>query len=141
MTTSSTLCTVQGIHHIGIAVTDLEAASRFYQDVFGIPQAPVLENATYAVKGTFLPVGEVNLELLQATSQESIIAKFIQSHGEGVHHVCFEVDNIHEKLEILKAKGVPLIDQEPRQGFLGLIAFIHPSASRNVLIELAQHQH
>ena len=133
-------CTVQHIHHIGIAVRDLNAALQFYQDVFGIQPAPVREAPEHGLRASLVPVGEAHLELLEPLREDSVVGRFIASRGEGIHHLCFRVENISEKLEILKAKGIQLIDQEPRQGLSGLIAFLHPSAARGVLIELSQAQ-
>lgn len=133
-------CTVQHVDHIGIAVQDLNAALQLYQDIFGIQPAPVLEAPEHGVRASLIPVGEVHLELLEPMRKDSTLAKFIASRGEGLHHLGFRVENISEKLEILKAKGIPLVDQQPRQGLTGLIAFLRPSATRGVLIELCQAQ-
>lgn len=140
MAKSSVPCTVEHVHHVGIAVKDLESAVKVYRELFGLEAGPVMENKDYAVRGCFIRVKDTNLEFVQATSPESAIAKFIEAKGEGLHHVCFEVEDVGKRLEALGAKGVRLVDQKPRRGLAGgLIAFVHPSVANGVLIELAQH--
>ena len=85
-----------------------------------------------------IPVGDVEIELVEPTSPEAAVAKFIESRGEGIHHICLEVEDIAEELRSLAAKGVELIDKEPRMGVEGRIGFIHPRSMKGVLIELVQ---
>ena len=130
------------VHHIGIAVADLEASIEFYGRLFGLEAGPIIVREDIGVRGCFVPVGETNLELLEGTRPDSLISVHIDQRGEGLHHVCFEVDEIAEKLKSLDALGIPLIDKVPRTGLMGGdIGFLHSAAAQGVLIELAQHSH
>lgn len=127
------------LDHIGIAVGDLQKALAFYHDALGLEvEAPEVVE-TQKVRAHFIPVGRSALELLEPTSPESTIAKFVEKRGPGVHHITLRVENIHAALEQLKARGVRLIDEAPRPGAeQALVAFIHPSAAHGVLVELKQ---
>jgi methylmalonyl-CoA/ethylmalonyl-CoA epimerase len=131
------------IDHIGIAVESLDKAVPLYTLLTG--KAPdhseVVESEK--VKTAFFPVGEVNLELLEATDPESAIAKFIAKQGRGgIHHICVAVDDIHAKIVELKAAGITMIHNEPKVGAHNkLVAFVHPKSTGGVLIELAQDIH
>lgn len=125
------------LDHIGIAVRSLEAA-RIYE-VLGLSVQHTEVVETQKVKTAFLSVGDSNLELLEPTSPDSPIAKFIEKRGEGIHHICLRVDNIEEHLERLKAEGYRLVNDAPVPGAHGCrVAFLHPSAGNGVLIELSQ---
>ena len=127
------------LDHIGIAVRSLDAA-KIYEDL-GLSVQHVETVQTQRVKTAFLSVGDSNLELLEPTSPDSPIAKFIEKRGEGIHHVCFRVENIEEHLERLKAKGYRLINEAPVPGAHGCrVAFLHPGAGNGVLIELSEKQ-
>jgi methylmalonyl-CoA/ethylmalonyl-CoA epimerase len=127
------------LDHIGIAVGDLSQALAFYRDALGLEVEPPEEVPSQRVRAHFVPVGEATIELLEPTSPESPIAKFIDKRGPGVHHVTLRVDDIRGALAGLKARGVRLIDQEPREGAEGaLIAFVHPASTHGVLVELKQ---
>jgi len=128
---------IKRIAHLGIAVKDLDDALRFFTD--DLPLQLTHTEDYQGMKIGFLPVGESSIELLQDVSGASAIKKFIEKNGEGIQHIAFEVDNIEEAVAELKAKGVKLIDETPRQGAHGMtIAFIHPKASRGILMELCQ---
>ena len=127
------------IDHIGIVVQDLEAALKVYQTGLGLPLAEIADVPDQQVKVAFMPVGESNVELVQPTSDDTGIARFLDKRGEGIHHICIEVDAIEDALEKLKAHGVPLIDEEPRPGAHGRVAFVHPKGTHGVLIELVEH--
>ena len=127
------------LDHIGIAVGDLAEALAFYRDALGLDVEPPEEVPSQRVRAHFVPVGEAAIELLEPTSPDSPIAKFIAKRGPGVHHVTLRVDDIRETLGRLKARGVRLIDEEPRAGAEGaLIAFVHPASTHGVLVELKQ---
>lgn len=127
------------LDHIGIAVTDLSAALAFYRDALGLDVEGSEDVAVQQVRAHFVPVGESRLELLEATAPESPIAKFIAKRGPGLHHITLRVDDIHAALAQLKARGVRLIDEQPRAGAEhSLIAFVHPAGTGGVLIELKQ---
>ena len=125
------------LDHIGIAVRSLESA-RIYEDL-GLTIDHVETVETQKVKTAFLSAGDSNLELLEPTSPDSPIAKFIEKRGEGIHHICLRVDDIDSHLESLKAKGYRLINEHPVPGAHGCrVAFLHPAAGNGVLIELSE---
>jgi methylmalonyl-CoA/ethylmalonyl-CoA epimerase len=127
------------LEHIGIAVADLTEALRFYRDALGLEVEPPEEVASQRVRAYFIGLGTSALELLEATQQDSPVAKFIERRGPGIHHITLRVDDIREALAHLKTQGVRLVDDEPRRGAHGaLVAFIHPSSAHGVLIELTQ---
>lgn len=129
------------LDHIGIAVGDLSQALAFYRDALGLDVEPPEEVPSQRVRAHFVPVGEATIELLEPTSADSPIAKFIEKRGPGVHHVTLRVDDICDTLARLKARGVRLIDEAPREGAEGaLIAFVHPASTHGVLIELKQRR-
>lgn len=127
------------IEHLGIAVKSLEAAIPYYEKVLGLKCYNIEEVADQKVKTAFFQVGQTKIELLEPTSEESTIAKFIEKKGEGVHHVAFATDNIEAELAHAEAEGIQLIDKTPRQGAEGLtIAFLHPKSTQGVLTEFCQ---
>ena len=130
------------VHHIGMAVADLETSMEFYRGLFGLEPGPIIVREDLNVRGCFIPVGDTNLELLEGTSPDSTITIHINQRGEGLHHVCFEVGEIADKLKNLEALGIPLLDKVPRVGLMGgQIGFLDASAAGGVLIELAEHTH
>jgi methylmalonyl-CoA/ethylmalonyl-CoA epimerase len=130
---------VEKINHIGIAVKSLDEAVKFYE-VLGIKPYHFEEVESQKVKTAFIKVGDTNIELLEATSDESPIAKFIEKKGEGIHHICYEVDDVKAVLKQMKSDGLRLIDDEPKAGAHNMIvAFIHPKSTNGVLTEIAQH--
>jgi methylmalonyl-CoA/ethylmalonyl-CoA epimerase len=127
------------LDHIGIAVADLEAALRFYRDALGLEIETPEDVASQRVRAHFIPAGEVAIELLEATAPDSPIAKYLEKRGPGLHHITLRVDDIDAALAQLKARGVRLIDDRPREGAHGSrVAFIHPSSAHGVLVELKQ---
>jgi methylmalonyl-CoA/ethylmalonyl-CoA epimerase len=133
-------CTVNYIDHVGVAIKDIDAALKLFQQVFGTPPSEVEELADQGVRATLIQVGQTRLELLEPLSEKSAVGRFIQSRGEGLHHLALNVDDISGKLEVLKTLGVRLVDQEPREGLSGRIAFVHPSSVFGVLTELVESQ-
>jgi len=127
------------VDHIGIAVKDLEQAKKFYTEVLGMTAMGEELVEQQKVKICFIPCGDSEVELLESTSPDGPIAKFIDKNGEGMQHIALRVDNIETALADLKAKGVRLIDEEPRYGAGGArIAFIHPKATGGILLELSE---
>jgi methylmalonyl-CoA/ethylmalonyl-CoA epimerase len=127
------------LDHIGIAVSDLSAALAFYRDALGLEIHAPEEVASQRVRAHFMPAGEGALELLEATSDDSPIAKYVAKRGPGLHHITLRVDDIVAALAQLKARGVRLIDETPRPGAHdSLVAFIHPASAHGVLVELKQ---
>jgi len=132
---------VTHIEHIGIAVANLEEAIKFYEEKLGLECYRVEEVQEQKVKTAFYKVGETKLELLETTSEEGPIGKFIEKRGEGLHHVAFAVEGIQENLDELAQQEVRLIDKTPRYGAEGLqIAFLHPKSTFGVLTELCSKQ-
>jgi methylmalonyl-CoA/ethylmalonyl-CoA epimerase len=130
---------ISHIEHIGIAVKDLKTAIPYYEDVLGLKCYNIEEVTEQKVKTAFFKVGETKIELLEPTSEESAVAKFIEKKGEGVHHIAFRVDNLVEALAECESKGIKLIDKAPRKGAEGLnIAFLHPKSTGSVLTELCE---
>lgn len=129
------------IEHIGIAVKNLQEAIKYYEEVLGLKCYAIEEVTDQKVRTAFFQVGQTKLELLEATSEESPIAKFIEKKGEGIHHLAFAVDGLKDVLGEVEAKGVQLIDKAPRKGAEGLdIAFLHPRSTLGVLTELCEHK-
>jgi LAO/AO transport system kinase len=127
------------LDHVGIAVQDVTKALAFFRDALGLEVEMPEEVASQRVRAHFIPVGESAIELLEATASDSAIAKYVEKRGPGIHHITLRVDDLRAVLEQLKARGVRLVDQEPRPGAEGsLVAFIHPSAAHGVLVELKQ---
>ncbi len=127
------------ISHIAIVVPDLEEAMEFWVNILGLPLEHVEHVADQEVDVAFLPSGESEIELLEPVSAESGVARFMEKRGPGMHHICFQVDDIEAMLARVKAAGVPLIDEKPRIGTGGKkIAFVHPKGTGGVLVELYQ---
>ncbi len=130
------------INHIGIAVISLDEAIPFYRDQLGMAFKGMEEVAEQRVKVAFLAVGESKIELLEPTSAESAVAKFLEKNGPGIHHIAYEVDDIEAAIAKLMQQGARMIDSTPRSGAHGArIAFIHPKSSGGVLTELCQAGH
>lgn len=132
---------INKVDHIGIAVSNLNEALKLYEEVLGLKLhgSEVVEEQK--LKVAFLPLGDTEIELLEATSPDSTIAKFIEKKGPGIQHIAFKVDNIEAALEEMQAKGMKLIDEKPRYGAGGAkIAFLHPKSTNGVLIELCERK-
>ena len=131
---------ISHIEHLGIAVKSLDEAIPYYENILGMKCYSIEEVADQKVKTAFFKVGQTKLELLEPTSEESPIAKFIEKRGEGIHHLAFAVeDGVANALAEMEGKGVRLIDKAPRKGAEGLnIAFIHPKTTHGVLTEFCE---
>ncbi|MDR2802340.1 MAG: methylmalonyl-CoA epimerase [Prevotellaceae bacterium] len=128
------------IEHIGIAVKSLQEAIPFYENVLGLKCYNIEEVVEQKVKTAFFMIGQTKIELLEPTSPESTIAKFIEKRGEGIHHVAFAAQGLQASLDELAGKGVQLLDKNPRKGAEGLnIAFLHPKSTLGVLMELCEN--
>jgi len=127
------------VDHIGVAVKSIEESLKFWEDVMGVKCVDVEEVEEQKVKTAFLPLKDTEIELLEGTSEESPVSKFIEKKGEGIHHIALRVDNLEEALAELKEKGVRLIDEKPRDGAGGCrIAFVHPKSTGGILLELSE---
>ena len=130
---------ISHIEHLGIAVKSLEEAIPYYEQVLGLKCYNIEEVADQKVKTAFFKVGQTKIELLEPTSEDRTIAKFIEKRGQGVHHVAFAVEGIEGALAEAESKEVALIDKTPRKGAEGLtIAFLHPKSTQGVLTELCE---
>jgi len=130
------------INHLGIATKGIDEALGFWADALGLENVHSEIVEDQKVRVAMLPIGESRIELLEPTSDDSPISKFLEKRGAGIHHIAIEVDDVEAALEQLKAKGMRLIDQSPRIGAEGcLVAFVHPSSTNGVLLELVQTNH
>ncbi len=128
------------LEHIGIATRGIDEAIGFWREALGLQVIEIEEIAEQKVRVVMLPVGEPRVELLEPTSEDSPIAKFLEKRGPGIHHIALRVDDIRATLARLKEKGARLIDEAPRVGAGGcLVAFIHPTSTGGVLLELVEH--
>ena len=129
---------IKKIDHIAIIVRNIEEALQVYEGALGLELTEITEVPEQAVRVAFLPVGESEIELVEPLSTSSGVAKFLEKRGEGLHHICLEVEDIEAALRDLAAKGIRLIDEQPRQGAHGRVAFLHPKSTHGVLIELIE---
>lgn len=126
------------VDHVAILVRDIEEALKVYRDALGLPLARIQEVPEQQVKVASLPVGDCKIELIEPTTADSGVARFLEKRGEGLHHICFEVDDIEAALRDLAAKDLRPIDEKPRRGAMGRMAFVHPKSAHGVLIELVE---
>ena len=130
------------IDHVAIIVRNIEQALVFYRDTLGIAPSEIKEVPTEQVRIAFLPMGGPGgseIELIEPTTPDSSLAKFLEKRGEGLHHICLEVDDIDAALAEMKEKGAPVLDKQPRIAAEGRAIFIHPKAASGVLLELIEH--
>ena len=126
------------IHHVGVVVPNLDASLKFWRDALGLHLTKSATIEEQGVRAALLKVGESEIELLEPLDAENGVGKFLSRRGGGLHHVCFESNGVDADLEAARAKGIQLIDQKPRPGLAGMICFLHPKATRGVLVEYAQ---
>ncbi len=130
---------VNKIEHVGIAVKDLEASNEIFEKLLGVPNYKIEEVLSEGVKTSFFKSGPNKIELLEATNEDSPIAKYIEKKGEGVHHIAFAVDDITAEIERLKGEGFIVLNETPKKGADNkLVAFVHPKSANGVLVELCQ---
>lgn len=130
---------ISHIEHIGIAVKNIDEAKKYYEDVLGLKCYAIEEVADQKVKTAFFMVGQTKIELLESTSADGPIGKFIDKKGEGIHHIAFAVNGLQKSLDEVKSKNIILIDETGRKGAEGLnIAFLHPKSTFGVLTELCE---
>jgi methylmalonyl-CoA/ethylmalonyl-CoA epimerase len=132
---------IRKIDHVAVAVNDIDAALAKYKEIFGLEGRERETVASQKTEAALLPIGESNIELISPKGNEGL-AKFLEKRGPGLHHIAIEVEGIENALALLKAMGVPLIDETPRAGARGhKVAFVHPKATGGVLIELVEPAH
>lgn len=125
------------VHHVGIVVNSADEALKFYRDALGLPVTADRVIEDQGVRGVLLQIGESEIELLEPTRDDTGVARFLASRGEGMHHICFESDDVDRELETARARGIQLIDEKPRPGLAGMICFLHPKSNHGVLVEFA----
>jgi methylmalonyl-CoA/ethylmalonyl-CoA epimerase len=126
------------IHHVGVVVPNLEQAMAFWRDLLGLPLTKTATIQDQGVRAALLQAGESEIELLEPLNPDNGVGKFLARRGGGLHHLCFETSDVARELEDARNKGIQLIDQKPRPGLAGMICFLHPKATRGVLVEYAQ---
>jgi methylmalonyl-CoA epimerase len=129
---------IEKVHHIAIAVRNIDESARFYTEQLGLPLREVKEVESEGVRIAFIPCGETLIELVEPLSPDHTVARFIDKRGEGLHHVCFQTPDIRAEIAGLKNLGCTFISEEPKLGADGLITFLHPKSSGGVLVELVQ---
>lgn len=132
----TTGCVARHINHVAIAVRDIEDSLGFYRATFGVGTDEIVDIPDQGVRAALVRIGGSQLELIQPTNDRGGVARFIDRRGEGLHHVCFEMEDLAVRLGQLRDAGVELVDETPREGLSGDIAFIHPRSTGGVLIEL-----
>lgn len=125
------------IHHVGVVVQSADEAMKFYRDALGLRVTADRVIEDQGVRGVLLEIGGSEIELLEPTRDDTGVAKFLASRGEGMHHICFESDDVDAELAGARLKGLELIDQKPRLGLAGMICFLHPKSNHGVLVEFA----
>jgi methylmalonyl-CoA/ethylmalonyl-CoA epimerase len=127
------------VEHIGIAIKNIQASNELFEKLFGKAHYKIESVESEGVSTSFFQVGETKIELLEATNENSPIAKFIEKRGEGIHHIAYEVNDILEEMKRLQAEGFELLNQEPKKGADNkLICFLHPKSTGGVLVEICQ---
>ena len=136
---TESVCSVSYIDHVGVAVKDINAALKFFQEVFGAPPAEIRSLPDQEVRATLIQVGQTRLELLEPLSDDSPVGRFVERRGEGLHHLALNVPGLAATLIKLEEHGVDLVDREPREGLSGMIAFLHPRSTFRILTELVEN--
>ena len=132
----TTGCVARHINHVAIAVRDIEVSLGFYRATFGVVTNEIVDIPDQGVRAALVRIGGSQLELIEPTDDSGGVARFIDRQGEGLHHICFEVDDLASRLGQLRDAGLELVDEAPREGLSGDIAFIHPKSTGGVLVEL-----
>ena len=130
---------IKKVHHVGIAVKNLEESMELFERVLGLKPAAIEDAPCQKVNEAVYKVGEgMEIDLMEPTGPDSAVAKFLEKRGEGLHHIAFEVDDVDAELKVMEGRGVELIDREGRDGVAGKIGFLHPKSVNGVLVELLQ---
>ena len=128
---------IKAISHLGIAIRNMEEAREFYRSVFGVESGEPMVGGGGTVRASLIELENATIELLEPIGNEGAIAKFLEKRGEGIHHICYEVDDINAEIESLKANGIEALGK-PMPGAEGLSVFLHPKGTRGALVELVQ---
>jgi methylmalonyl-CoA/ethylmalonyl-CoA epimerase len=129
---------IEKIHHVGVVVKNADEALKFYRDTLGLPVTEDRVIEDQGVRGVLLAIGGSEIELLEPVQEGTGVARFLETRGEGMHHICFETDDVDKELDDARNKGIRLIDEKPRPGLAGMICFLHPKSNHGVLVEFAQ---
>jgi methylmalonyl-CoA epimerase len=129
---------IRKVHHVGVVVRDIDRSLGFYRDTLGLHVHKLETIDEQGVRAALLTLGDSEIELIQAVVPDNGVARYLERKGEGLHHVCFEVDSIDRDLQALKDRQIELIDQQPRIGLAGRICFLHPTAMDGTLVELCE---
>ena len=129
---------IKRLNHISVAVQSIDDALKFYRDVLGLEVSETITLEDRQLKVAFVKIGDTELELLEPTSQDNTVTRFLERRGPGLHHICLEVDDIAAAMDEFSARGAEFVDREPRPGAVGQVAFILPEVARGVLVELNQ---
>ena len=129
---------ITAIDHIGVAVKNMDQAAAQFENLLGLTISAQEEVEDQQLIAALVPTDTTRFELMQPTDPESVVGRFLERSGEGIHHICFEVDDIQREIDELKAREVQLVQGAPREGFVGQVEFIHPRAAGGVLVEIAQ---
>ena len=129
---------IQKLHHVGVVVRDMDQAMRFYRDALGLQVHKEAMIQEQGVRAALLTLGDSEIELLQPVVPDTGVARYLDKRGEGLHHLCFQVDDIERDLDALRRRGTEMIDLETRVGLAGRICFLHPTAMDGALVELCQ---
>jgi len=127
---------IEKIHHVAVAVNDIEAVLNDYAELLGFPRTEIVRVDSQNVKATLIPLGDSEIELIEPTDPEGGVAKFLERRGEALHHICFQVPAVDDALQEVESRGCQLIDKQSRPGLAGMVGFIHPKSTRGTLIEL-----
>jgi len=130
---------IKGISHLGVAVKDLQESRNYYKTIFGLESSDPILSGDGLNHVSMIETGNVIVEILQPIGEEGVMAKFLAKRGEGIHHICYDVDDIHAEVSSLKAKGMEILG-EPKPGAEGMSVFLHPRGTHGILIELVQKQ-
>ncbi len=129
---------IKRLDHVSIVVRDLDEGLKTFEGLLGVKHSHIEEVPDQGIKAAMIQVGNVEVELIQPLTADSGVAKFLENKGEGIHHVCFEVDDVDKELQSLADGGIQVLDKQGRKGLAGKIGFVHPKSTKGVLIELAQ---
>lgn len=130
---------IKSVHHVAIVVNNLEESIHLYKNILGVKPHSIKDVASQKVKAAFFKVGrELDIELIEPTDPDSGVARFLKNRGQGIHHICFEVDKIDDELNAMAEKGIELIDRKARNEVTGKVGFLHPKSTAGVLIEFIQ---
>jgi lactoylglutathione lyase/methylmalonyl-CoA/ethylmalonyl-CoA epimerase len=129
---------IKKIDHVAIAVKSIDEALELFTNLLGLKPGRIENIPEQGVKAALIPIGDTEIELLEPIDPQGGVAKFLERRGEGIHHICLEVDDVDQELKSLAERGVELIDKQGRGGLAGKVGFLHPKAAKGVLIELAQ---